>query len=71
MSNSFDISEIDPYHEFLIPTQTVALVLSIDKINQYVAKGMLKEAWAARQIVRIMWQAFMEEPEIDTGWGSI
>lgn len=71
MSHGIDLSDIDPFHPSLIKSQSVALALGKNKVEHYVAKGHVKEAQGARSIVRIMWQSFMEEADIDTGWGEL
>ena len=71
MTNSIDIGDIDPYHPRLIKSQAIALCMVRDKHEQYVAKGMLDKAHGVKVSLRIMWQAFMEHKDIDTGWGEL
>jgi hypothetical protein len=69
--NGINLDEIDPWHPSLHKSESVALMMAKDKVERYVAKGRPLEAQGARSIVRIMWQAFMHYPDIDTGWGEL
>lgn len=69
--NGIDIDSIDPYDPVLLPTQTVALVMVRDKYERYIAKGRPLEAQGCKLALRIMWQCFMEIPDVDTGWGEL
>lgn len=71
MTHGISLDDIDPFHPSLLREQTVALLMGKDKVNRYIAKGLTREAQGARTIVQIMWQSFMNEIEIDTGWGEI
>ena len=71
MSNEIDLADIDPFHPSLLKSQSIALVLGKDKVERYIAKGRPLEAQGARSIVRIMWQSFLEQSDIDTGWGEL
>ena len=69
--NGIDINEIDPFHPSLLKSQTVALCMVRDKMEQYIAKGRPLEAQGCKVSLRIMWQAYMEHTVIDTGWGEL
>jgi succinyl-CoA synthetase beta subunit len=69
--NGIDLNDVDPFHPSLIKSESVALALGKDKVERYIAKGRPLEAQGARSVVRIMWQAFMEHSDIDTGWGEL
>lgn len=69
--NGIDLNDIDPYCPTLLPSQTVALITVRDKYERYIAKGRPLEAQGCKVALRIMWQAFMEVPDIDTGWGEL
>jgi hypothetical protein len=71
MSNGHELDDIDPFHPELLKPESVALALAKDKVERYIAKGRPLEAQGARAIVRIMWQCFLEQPDIDTGWGEL
>jgi len=40
-------------------------------MERYIAKGRPLEAQGCKTALRIMWQAFMEFKDIDTGWGEL
>ena len=69
--NGIDVNEIDPFHPSLLKSQTVALCMVRDKMEQYIAKGRTLEAQGCKVSLRIMWQAYMEHTVIDTGWGEL
>lgn len=72
MTHGIDIEDIDPYSPLLpLKSQTVALCMVKDKMERYIAKGRPLEAQGCKQSLRIMWQAFMEFPDVDTGWGEL
>lgn len=69
--NGIDIDSIDPYEPSLIRSQSIALCMVRDKMERYIAKGRPLEAQGCKTALRIMWQAFMEFKDIDTGWGEL
>jgi hypothetical protein len=71
MTNGIDLDAIDPYDPRLIKSQAVALIMVRDKYERYIAKGRSEQAQGCKVALRIMWQAFMEVPDIDTGWGEL
>lgn len=71
MMNGIDVNDIDPYEPSLIKSQAIALCMVRDKMERYIAKGRPLEAQGCKTALRIMWQAFMEYKEIDTGWGEL
>lgn len=64
-----ELDHIDPYNDFLIKSQTVALISVRDAYERCISRGHLQEAKGVETALKIMWQAFMELPAIDTGWG--
>lgn len=71
MTNGIDIETIDPYDPHLIKSQAIALCMVRDKMERYIAKGRPLEAQGCKTALRIMWQAFMEFKDVDTGWGEL
>jgi hypothetical protein len=69
--NGIDINDIDPYDRRLIKSQAVALIMVRDKYERYIAKGFVNEAQGCKLALRIMWQCFLEVPDVDTGWGEL
>jgi len=67
-----DIYEtVDPFAPHLTHSESVGFAMAMDKIERYIAKGRVQEAHGMRSAVMIMWQALLEEPLIDTGWGEL
>lgn len=64
-------SQVNPFAPHLTPAESVGFAMAMDKIERYIAKGRIHEAQGMRSAVMIMWQALLEEPLIDTGWGEI
>ena len=63
--------QVNPFAHHLTHSESVGFAMCMDKIERYVAKGRINEAKGMRSAVMIMWQALLEEPLIDTGWGEL
>ena len=69
--NGIDLDVIDPYDPSLLKREAIALCMVRDKYERYIAKGRYHEAQGCKVALRIMWQAFMEYKDIDTGLGEL
>ena len=65
------MEDIDPFAPHLTHAESVGLHFLKDKLERYIAKGLTREANTMRWAIYIMWQALLQEPSIDTGWGEI
>lgn len=71
MTDRITLDDVDIHNPELLPRERVGLALAKDKYERYISKGRVQEAYGCASAILIMYQALLERPAIDTGWGEL
>lgn len=71
MDDFIKFGDVNIHHNKLSGEARVGMALAKDKVEQYIAKGRIKEAQGATKVLCILYQALIGIRDIDTGWGEL